>query len=53
MEVHYPEAVKIRLVQDNLNTHDGASLYETFRPEMRVGFWIRSSGITRPSTAVG
>jgi len=21
------------LVQDNLNTHDGASLYETFRPE--------------------
>jgi len=28
----YPEAVKIRLVQDNLNTHDGASLYETFRP---------------------
>ena len=33
MEVHYPEAVKIRLVQDNLNTHDGASLYEAFPPE--------------------
>ena len=33
VEVHYPEAVKIRLVQDNLNTHDGASLYEAFRPE--------------------
>ena len=30
---HYPRATKIRLVQDNLNTHDGASLYETFRPE--------------------
>ena len=29
----YPRATKIRLVQDNLNTHDGASLYETFRPE--------------------
>ena len=29
----YPRAAKIRLVQDNLNTHDGASLYETFRPE--------------------
>jgi len=28
----YPRATKIRLVQDNLNTHDGASLYETFRP---------------------
>lgn len=32
VEVHYPQATKIRLVQDNLNTHDGASLYETFRP---------------------
>lgn len=30
---YYPQAVKIRLVQDNLNTHDGASLYETFPPE--------------------
>ncbi len=32
VEVHYPQAMKIRLVQDNLNTHDGASLYQTFRP---------------------
>jgi hypothetical protein len=32
-EVHYPRARKIRLVQDNLNTHDGASLYEAFPPE--------------------
>jgi hypothetical protein len=31
-EVHYPRAGKIRLVQDNLNTHDGASLYEAFPP---------------------
>jgi hypothetical protein len=30
---HYPRAIKIRLVQDNLNTHDGASLYEAFRPQ--------------------
>src|SRR5262249_13240706 len=28
----YPEAVKIRLVQDDLQTHDGARLYETSRP---------------------
>jgi hypothetical protein len=28
----YTRATKIRLVQDNLNTHDGASLYETFHP---------------------
>jgi hypothetical protein len=33
VEGHYPAAEKIRLVQDNLNTHDGASLYEAFRPE--------------------
>ncbi len=29
---YYPQAKKIRLVQDNLNTHDGASLYEAFPP---------------------
>jgi hypothetical protein len=32
VDMHYPGATKIRLVQDNLNTHDGASLYETFPP---------------------
>lgn len=29
----YPQAKKIRVVQDNLNTHDLSSLYETFEPE--------------------
>jgi hypothetical protein len=29
----YPEATKVRLVMDNLNTHTTASLYETFAPE--------------------
>jgi len=33
VDVYYPQAKKIRLVQDNLNTHDGASLYEAFPPE--------------------
>ena len=33
VDVHYPRARKIRLVQDNLNTHDGASLYEALPPE--------------------
>ena len=32
VDVHYPQAKLIRLVQDNLNTHDGASLYEAFPP---------------------
>jgi len=33
VETYYPQARKIRLVQDNLNTHDGASLYEAFAPQ--------------------
>ena len=33
VDVHYPRAIRIRLVQDNLNTHDGASLYEAFAPQ--------------------
>ena len=32
VDVYYPQAVKILMVQDNLNTHDGASLYEAFPP---------------------
>jgi hypothetical protein len=32
VDVYYPRVTKIRLVQDNLNTHDGVSLYEAFRP---------------------
>jgi hypothetical protein len=28
--VHFPDAAKIALVQDNLNTHKPASLYEAF-----------------------
>ena len=33
VEMHYTRAEKIRLVQDNLNTHSGGSLYEAFAPE--------------------
>ena len=33
LEVYYPEAIKIRLVCDNLNTHTGGSLYEAFPPQ--------------------
>jgi DDE superfamily endonuclease len=29
----YPEALKITVVQDNLNTHSPASLYKAFEPE--------------------
>src|SRR5262249_8907429 len=33
LEVHYPRVEKVRLVQDNLNTHSGGSLYEAFAPQ--------------------
>lgn len=33
LAAQYPKATKIRLVQDNLNTHDLSSLYETFAAE--------------------
>ena len=32
-DIHFPQAEKILLVQDNLNTHAKASLYEAFPPE--------------------
>jgi len=32
VDVHYPEAEKIRVVLDNLNTHAPASLYKAFTP---------------------
>jgi transposase len=32
LDVHYPKAKKVHLVMDNLNTHNGASLYEAFAP---------------------
>lgn len=32
VDIHYPEAVKITLVMDNLNTHRLSCLYEAFEP---------------------
>lgn len=32
VDVHYPDAARIVLVMDQLNTHSPASLYETFPP---------------------
>jgi hypothetical protein len=45
-DIHFAAAEKIVLVQDNLNTHAPASLYEAFPPQA-------SSGTTRPSTEAG
>jgi len=32
VDVHFPEAICIRLIQDNLNTHNPAFLYQVFQP---------------------
>ena len=33
VQVHFPTAIRIRVVLDNLNTHTKAALYEAFAPE--------------------
>lgn len=33
IDVHYPDAERVVLVQDNLNTHTPAALYEVFPPQ--------------------
>ena len=33
IDTHYPDAEKIVLVMDNLNTHSPSSFYEVFAPE--------------------
>jgi DDE superfamily endonuclease len=33
LDDRYPDAIKVRLVMDNLNTHNVASLYQAFPPE--------------------
>ena len=32
LDERYPDAIRVRLVMDNLNTHDHASLYAAFEP---------------------
>jgi len=36
LEVQYPEAKKVVLVMDNLNTHSLSALYETFTPDIAL-----------------
>ena len=52
LDERYPDAIKVRLVMDNLNTHSIASLYETFEPKeaRRLNGLIY---ITRPSMVAG
>lgn len=44
----YPEAEKITLVMDNLNTHKASALYETFLPEEAKRIWDRFDFVYTP-----
>lgn len=48
-----PEAEKIVLASDNLNTHTPAALYEAFPPRKRRGFWTAWGSIIHPNMVVG
>lgn len=39
VDVHFPEAERITVVEDNLNTHSPASLYAAFEPEEAKRIW--------------
>lgn len=45
---HYPEAKKITLVMDNLNTHTPSSWYEAFAPQKAKSIWDRFEMIYTP-----
>ena len=44
----YPEAEKIILVMDNLNTHTPGSFYETYSPEKAKSLWDRFEFLYTP-----
>jgi hypothetical protein len=44
----YPDAERITLVMDNLNTHTPGSLYETFAPERAKALWDRFEFVYTP-----
>src|SRR5947209_19149028 len=41
LDVYYPDALKIRSVCDNLNTHTGGALDEAFPPKEAKRLWNR------------
>jgi hypothetical protein len=53
VDVHFPDAEQIVLVQDNLNTHTPASPYEAFAPAEAKRLADRLELHHTPSTAAG
>ena len=52
-DTHFPDARKIKLVQDNLNTHTPASLTRRSPPRRHAAWSNGSTGTTPPNTAAG
>ena len=44
----YPDATRITLVMDNLNTHRSGALYETFEPARAKALWDRFEFVFTP-----
>ena len=36
VDVHFPEAARVRVVMDNLSTHSAGALYQAFHPAKRA-----------------
>jgi transposase len=53
VDVHYPKATCIRVVQDNLSTHSAGALYQAFHPPRPAAFCAAWSSTTPPSTQAG
>ena len=53
VDVHYPDAECIRVVQDNLSTHTAGALYEASRPPKPGASCAAWSSTTPPSTPAG
>jgi len=51
LSLSYPEAEKIVLVQDNLNTHNPSSFYETLKPEKAFDLSERFEMVYTPKKA--
>jgi hypothetical protein len=47
-DIEYPDAKKITLVMDNLNTHVASSFYETFKPKEAKRIWDRFDFVYTP-----
>lgn len=47
-DIHYPDADKITLVMDNLNTHTPGSLYQRFEPKEAKRLWDRFEFVYTP-----